>query len=64
MYERVGLSKDKRGLIDSIHNTSEALLPHQIIKDYILEFTGLEQKVKYSENDLELHCSTIYRIFT
>ena len=29
-------------------------MPLQIIKDpYILEFTGLEQKVKYSENDLE-----------
>ena len=53
-YERVGLSIDKRALIDSIHNTSEVLLPQQIIKDpYVLEFTGLEQKVKYSENDLD-----------
>ncbi len=53
-YERVGLSQDKKQLIKSINNTSEALLPQQIIKDpYILEFTGLEQKVKYTENDLE-----------
>ncbi len=53
-YERIGLSHDKRQLIESINNTSEILLPQQIIKDpYILEFTGLEQKVKYSENDLE-----------
>ena len=53
-YERVGLSKDKKEIIRSISNVSENLLPQQIIKDpYILEFTGLEQKVSYSENDLE-----------
>ena len=53
-YERIGLSKDKKEIIKSINAISECLLPQQIIKDpYILEFTGLEQKVKYSENDLE-----------
>ncbi len=53
-YERVGLSTDKKELIDSINNNSQTLTPQQIIKDpYILEFTGLEQKIKYSENDLE-----------
>jgi predicted nuclease of restriction endonuclease-like (RecB) superfamily len=53
-YERIGLSKDKKEMIASIHSKREVLLPEQIIKDpYILEFTGLEPKVKYSENDLE-----------
>jgi len=53
-YERIGLSKDKKEMIDSIQSKSELLLPEQIIKEpYILEFTGLESKVKYSENDLE-----------
>ena len=53
-YERVGLSLNKQEMIDSIQSKSEVLLPKQIIKDpYILEFTGLESKVKYSENDLE-----------
>lgn len=53
-YERVGLSLNKKQMIESLQNTSENLIPEQIIKDpYILEFTGLEQKVKYSENDLE-----------
>ena len=53
-YERIGLSQDKKQMIESIHNAGETLLAQQIIKDpYILEFTGLEQKVKYSENDLE-----------
>jgi len=53
-YERIGLSKSKKELIASIQSKSEQLLPQQIIKDpYILEFTGLEVKAKYSENDLE-----------
>jgi len=53
-YERIGLSKNRQEMIDSIHKSSEGILPEQIIKDpYILEFTGLESKVKYSENDLE-----------
>jgi len=53
-FERVGLSYNKKEMIESIHSISENLLPEHIIKDpYILEFTGLEQKVKYSESDLE-----------
>jgi len=53
-YERVGLSTNKKELIDSLNLTSEKYTPKEIIKDpYILEFTGLEQKLKYSENDLE-----------
>ncbi len=53
-FERVGLSKDKKELIESLNTNSDKFLPEQIIKDpYILEFTGLEQKIKYSENDLE-----------
>jgi predicted nuclease of restriction endonuclease-like (RecB) superfamily len=53
-YERIGLSHDKKELIASITSTADKLLPEQIIKDpYILEFTGLETKAKYSENDLE-----------
>lgn len=54
-YERVGLSTDKKELIASITSATEKLLPEQIIKDpYVLEFTGLETKAKYSENDLEM----------
>ncbi len=53
-YERIGLSKDKKDMIKTIQSKSETILPQQIIKDpYILEFTGLEEKIKYSENDLE-----------
>lgn len=53
-FERVALSLDKKDIINSLNNCSEKFFPQQIIKDpYILEFTGLEKKVKYSENDLE-----------
>lgn len=53
-YERVGLSTDKKSLIKSLENKKEVFSTNSIIKDpYILEFTGLETKEKYSENDLE-----------
>jgi predicted nuclease of restriction endonuclease-like (RecB) superfamily len=54
VYERIGLSIDKKELINSISQKTQKLSFNSIIKDpYILEFTGLEAKVKYSENDLE-----------
>lgn len=53
-YERVGLSQNKKELLESIQADSKTFDPQQVIKDpYILEFTGLEVKEKYSENDLE-----------
>ncbi len=53
-YERVGLSKDKKEILETINQSSESYSANQIIKDpYILEFTGLEIKTKYDENDLE-----------
>ena len=54
-YERIGLSFDKKDIIKSINNNSESLSSRQDIKDpYILEFTGIEQKERYSESDLEI----------
>lgn len=54
LYERIGLSKDKQSLLQSLENTKEVLIPLSIIKEpYILEFTGLETKEKYNESDLE-----------
>ncbi len=53
-YERVGLSKNKEEILKSLEQKAELLTTNQIIKDpYILEFTGLELKAKYDENDLE-----------
>lgn len=54
LYERVGLSIDKKALLQSLENKTEAFNPTSIIKEpYILEFTGLEAKQTYSETDLE-----------
>lgn len=54
LFERIGLSTDKKSLIQSLEDKKEIFNPTSIIKEpYILEFTGLETKEKYSENNLE-----------
>lgn len=54
MYERTGLSKNKKKLIDSVHKKAEQLTIEDTIKDpYILEFTGFKELPVYSESDLE-----------
>ncbi|RXJ82888.1 PDDEXK nuclease domain-containing protein [Arcobacter cloacae] len=52
LYERVGLSTDKKSLLQSLENKKEVFDPISIIKEpYILDFTGLETKEKYNEHD-------------
>lgn len=54
LYERTGLSKDKRGLIQTIHAQKQIACIDDILRDpYILEFTGLPEQQQFSENDLE-----------
>lgn len=54
LYERIGLSADKKSLLQSLENKKEVFNPASIIKEpYILEFTGLEGRQSYSESDLE-----------
>lgn len=54
LYERMGLSTDKKLSLQSLENKKEIYNPLDIIKNpYILEFTGLQEKASYSENDLE-----------
>lgn len=54
LYERVGLSVDRKTLLQSLENKKEVFDPAAIIKEpYILEFTGLESRHSYSESDLE-----------
>jgi len=55
LFERVGLSTDKNGVIlDNLEKYHDPQSPDDIIKDpYILEFLGLEESIKYSEKDLE-----------
>src|SRR2546422_1028512 len=54
LYERTGLSKDKKAIIRRAHRQE----PQETIQDlirypYILEFAGLAELPKFTESDLE-----------
>jgi len=54
LYERTGLSTDKKGLILDINNRAESSKPEGIMRDpYVFEFVGLEPKEKFAESNLE-----------
>jgi predicted nuclease of restriction endonuclease-like (RecB) superfamily len=53
LYERTGLSTDKKSVLDA-HKNGAPLQPNDVIRNpYILEFLGLEAREKYDELDLE-----------
>ena len=54
LYERLALSRDKSG-VRALACTGHVIeKPQDMLKDpYVLEFLGLEEKARYSENDLE-----------
>ena len=53
LYERVGLSSDRRNMLKKLSNENLQQIP-DIIKDpYLLEFLGIEEKAEYSESDLK-----------
>ena len=56
LYERTGLSKNKRAVVARARkqSTDAPATIEDLIRDpYILEFTGLADRPAYSENDLE-----------
>jgi len=54
LYERVGFSRDKTGLLKEIQQKAEPTNLTDLIRDpYVLEFTGLAEKPRYRESDLE-----------
>lgn len=56
LYERTGLSKNKRAVVARARQQSAAAPAtiEDLIRDpYVLEFTGLADRPAYSENDLE-----------
>ena len=54
LYERTGLSDDKKGLILDTSKKAKPSTPEGIMRDpYVFEFVGLEPKEKFVENDLE-----------
>ncbi len=54
LYERLALSKDKKGLMDLARKGQELNTYSDMIKDpYVLEFTGLSPQIKLYESKLE-----------
>lgn len=54
LYERLALSRDKEGVQRLASEGDLPQTPRQLIKDpLVLEFLGLEERVRYSEHDLE-----------
>jgi predicted nuclease of restriction endonuclease-like (RecB) superfamily len=54
LYERLALSRDKRGIRKLAQHGQIIGRPHDILKEpYVLEFLGLDEKAAYSETDLE-----------
>lgn len=54
LYERLALSRDKKGIKKLSQKGQIVAKPHDLIKNpYVLEFLGLDEKSKYSETDLE-----------
>lgn len=54
LYERTGLSKDKKGLILDTKKLAEPSTPEVIMRDpYVFEFIGLKPKEKYNETSME-----------
>lgn len=54
LFERLALSKDKKGLMKLAHKGQELQTYEDMIKDpYVLEFTGLSPHSKLYENKLE-----------
>lgn len=54
LYERLALSRDKEGVKKLAAEGQLIARPEDLLKEpYVLEFLGLDEKVKYSESDLE-----------
>ncbi len=54
LYERTGLSTNKKGLVQDVHKKAEPSTPAGIMRDpYVFEFVGLKPKEKFTENELE-----------
>jgi len=54
LYERLALSRDKDGIRKLVKEGQIISKPQDVLKEpYVLEFLGIDEKVKYSESDLE-----------
>ena len=54
LFERLALSRDKKGVLELAKKGHHIATPSDIVKDpYVLEFLGLEKHEKHLEKDLE-----------
>jgi len=54
IYERLAISRDKKGVIDLAQKGNIVKTPEDMLKNpVVLEFLGLDEKTRYSESDLE-----------
>lgn len=54
LFERLALSRDKKGVLKLAQKGHEIATPTDLVKDpYVLEFTGLPQTDRFFEKDLE-----------
>jgi predicted nuclease of restriction endonuclease-like (RecB) superfamily len=54
LYKRLALSRDKQAIRDLARQGQHVAKPQVLLKDpYVLELLGIEEKVRYSESDLE-----------
>ena len=54
LYERLSLSRDKQGVLDLSRRGHVIEKPIDVLKEpFVLEFLDLDEKERYSENDLE-----------
>ncbi len=54
LYERLALSRDKRGVRELAEKGQLVAQPADVLKSpYVLEFLGLKERSEYSEHDLE-----------
>lgn len=54
LFQRLALSTDKEGVLALANEGHQIMTPKDIIRDpFVLEFTGLPQKKRYKESELE-----------
>lgn len=54
LFQRLALSTDKEGVMKLVHDGQQIITADDIIHDpYVLEFTGIPQKKRYKEGELE-----------
>lgn len=54
LYERLALSRDKKGIRKLAHEGQTITRPQDLLKEpLVLEFLGLDEKHRYSESDIE-----------